>query len=172
MEPVSSEEEFPINNQLGLPNIDDQETEWPFPEENDRAREPPTDETTSTPCRTTEIQTTDIQNAKESDRPPTMSSDTNMIMLCIKQLQESIDTKLQENNAKLQESISENRENNEQTRQLITQIEQKIDRQIERTSQELNTKIQEQTTRIDNFIEKIQQTKTEIHQAQKTHETR
>lgn len=176
MDSVSTEEEFPINNQLGMPDIFDEETEAPNREEDTRAGEPAQNIVEPSPYQTTPIHTTQTESHKKAEQPQIMNADINMLMQAMRQMQES----LQSDNTQLREEIKNNniqmREANdkahEQTRQIIIQLERKIDKQIEDMAKETNAKLQEQNTKINNIIETVQQNTAEARRERELHETR
>jgi hypothetical protein len=140
MASVSADEEFPVNNQLGIANIFDDETEPPTSGENTRAGEP--ENITESPSSDTPTTMTDVENRGETTKThTTISPDISMLMTVMQQLQESIqinNTKLQEsmqiNNTQLQETIRKDiQENNTQLKQ---EIKESIHNQLQEVRNE------------------------------------
>lgn len=156
MDSVSTEEEFPINNQLGMPGIFEEETELPTPEENIREGEQGDQITEAPQCQTVDAQHTHIESHNQVNEPQLTSSNISMLMQAIQTMKNQMKEALQENNAanntqmqtfqtRIQESIQTNNaklqeviNKNEETRQTVVQIKQEIDRQINNLTQDTN----------------------------------
>lgn len=184
MESASSEE-FPINNQLGLPGIYDEETELPNMEEDRRAGEQTENEDrplTSPSSGTTTTAEPEVNPTTEK-QSPISNPDTNALLIQLMQqmkeqtqkIQGQIQSSQQETITKTQEQIQKIQEQIqgviEGQKQMREQLEQQVEKRLEEFTQTTNVKLQEQNTRIDNIAEAIKQNNKEIRKEQKAQKT-